>query len=57
MADLTEQSLEMVLANLKTITMERTQDGDGNPWRVHLEGSYTRDEVQAILYLMDKGAE
>lgn len=55
--ELSEKNLEMVLANLKTITMERTQDGDGNPWRVHLEGSYTRDEVQAILYLMDKGAE
>lgn len=55
--ELSEKNLEMVLAQLKSITMERTNDGNGNPWKVHLYGTYTRDEVQAILYLMDKGVE
>jgi hypothetical protein len=57
MNDLTEKNLEMILAELKSITMERTNDGNGNPWRVHLDGTYTRDEIRAILHLMDKGME
>lgn len=57
MNDLTEKNLEAILADLKSITMERTNDGNGNPWRVHLNGTYTRDEIRAILHLMDKGWE
>lgn len=57
MDDLTEKNLAAILADLKSITMERTNDGNGNPWRVHLYGTYTRDEIRAILHLMDKGVE
>jgi hypothetical protein len=57
MDDISTRELDAILANLKSIAMERIQDGNGNPWRVHLYGAYTRDDIRAILYLMDKGME
>lgn len=57
MEELTPKNLELILAQLKNVTMERIPAGDGNPWRVHLYGAYTRDDIRAILYLMDKGVE